>query len=532
MKNKSIILITGKLHPDVIDRFQSNKKIELLYHPDCSREKLFEMIPSAHALITRSETAIDRELLDLAGKIKVIGRAAVGIANIDVEYATEKGILVVNTPGKNTNSAAELTLAGLLSIFRNLHKANATMEQGQWNRHEFNGNELKGKTIGIVGLGNVGHRVAKFCHGFEMIVYAYDPYISLQKFQSHQVKHCESLHELLRKVDVLTVHVPLNSETKAMVGSKELAMMKTGSFVINAARGGVIEELALLAGLNSGHIRAAFIDTWEGEPQPMKELVSHPKVCASPHIGATTVEAQMAVGESIYSQVMSALEGGVVDHPVNLPQIGVLNDPLIKSFGILAERLGLMVGQLMEENPSKISLIYKGKLANLDHSLIRLAWMKGYLSCAVDSYISFVNAQATFSELGLELHEEIDPEIESFRSVLEVEVIFSNQQRLIVGGIVYDESNIRLSLIDGFVFEVEPKGNFLLVRNEDQPGVVGHIGTSLANHKINIDSFDLARRKIGGEAMALVKIDDQPSADLLKELTNLPHMIQVQTFHI
>lgn len=526
--NKTKVLITGALHQSAMDAFYRQNHLEITYRPDCSRDELLKLVTEVHVLVSRSETDVDRAVIDQASQLKVIARAAVGVGNIDITYATEKGVLVINTPGKNTNSAAEMTMALLLSMFRHIPEAHTKMKEGGWDRHRFTGRELQGKTIGVIGIGNVGHRVVKFCQGFDMDVLAYDPYVSTSVFQRMNVTRIESLEELAKRSDILTVHVPLNKETKGMVDLKILELMKPGSWVVNAARGGIIVEKDLLTALESGQIAGAAIDTWESEPKAWASLVKHPKVYCAPHIGASTDEAQIAIGETIVEQVLKAVEGGVVDYPVNLPQVGIIESPLLKPYAVLAEKLGAMAGQILDFNPSSVRMAYRGDLAGLDHSLVRLSFMKGYAGQVVDGFVSFVNAIQHFEKLGLQLDEATDPSFDSYRSALKIIISGPEGQKLTIGGIVFDSKYPRISLVNDYYFEIEPKGSFILVENEDKPGVVGSLGMFLSGRAINIDSFDLARNRKGGEAMAMIRVDSSPSDEDLKAMMSIPHVDRVK----
>ena len=523
------ILITGALHPQAIERFQGHASFEVTYHPDCPREELLKSIGDYHVLVSRSETTVDQAVMDAATNLKVVARAAVGVGNIDTDYATDKGILVINCPGKNTNSAAELTWALMLSMLRNVPQAHQVMKGGGWDRHKFAGNELRDKKLGIVGLGNVGHRVAKFAHGFDMEVYGYDPYIAPTMFQNYRAFHCKSLKEIAEKVDILSVHVPLNKETRGMVNGAVLDSMQPGSYVVNAARGGVIEEQALLQRLNSDHIAGAALDTWDNEPMPDKNLIEHPKVWCTPHIGATTEEAQKAIGNTVYEQVEKAIDGGVVDYPVNLPQLGIIDNPLLKAYAVLAEKLGSLVGQIITFNPLKVEMSYRGNLAGLDQSLVKLGFMKGYAGHVVDDFVSFVNAESKFKKLGLTIAENDDAQFESYKSALKIWVKGDGGEVLTVGGVVFDDKYLRISLVDDFYFEVEPNGHMVLVKNKDVPGVIGDVGHFLASNNINIDTFALSRNRKGGHAMALLRVDTQLTADQQKKMTAIKNLLQVGT---
>lgn len=522
------ILITGHLHDGAIEGFKANPNFDVTYAPDCARAELLRLVPKANVLVTRSETDVDREVIDLAPDLKVIARAAVGVGNIDVDLATERGILVINTPGKNTNSAAEMALALLLGMVRNVPQAHMTMKSGGWDRHRFSGRELKGKRLGIVGLGNVGHRLAKFARGLDMEVFAYDPYIAPVVFERSQARPVATLEELAKQVDVLSVHVPLNKETKGMVTGEILDLMPDGSYVINAARGGIINEKALLLRLNSGKIAGAGIDTWEAEPKPLPELLNHDKVWCSPHIGASTLEAQIAIGETILQQVEKAVDGGVVDYPVNLPQVGIIENPLLKAYAVLAEKLGAVIGQILDFNPTELGFSYRGDLANLDHAIVRLALMKGYASQVVDGFVSFVNVEQHFDKLGIRIEETIDPGFQSYKSALKVRVSGLDGKELTIGGVVFDDRYIRISLLNDFYFEMEPTGEIVMVENNDRPGVIGDVGHFLASRGINIDSFTLSRNRKGGTAMALIRVDSALPADALKAMAELKNIIGVK----
>ena len=523
------VLITGHLHESAIAGFRANPRFAVTYAPDCERRDLLRMVPTAQVLVTRSETDVDREVIDLAPDLQVIARAAVGVGNIDIEHATTKGILVINCPGKNTNSAAEISLGLLLGMLRNLPQAQQTMKGGGWDRHRFSGRELRGKRLGIVGLGNVGHRVAKFARGFDMEVLAYDPYISPTVFERHGVRAVEHLADMLPQVDILTVHVPLNKETKGMIDGAMLDLMPRGSYVVNAARGGIIGEADLLSRLESGHIAGAAIDTWDSEPKPRPALLNHAHVWCSPHIGASTLEAQMAIGDTILKQVERAVEGGVVDYPVNLPKVAVIDSPLLKAYAVLAEKLGSILGQILDFNPTAIALSYRGDLAGLDHSIVRLGLMKGYASKVVDDYVSFVNVERHLTNLGITITESADPDFTSYKSALKIKATGQDGRKLTVGGVVFDDRYARFSLLNDFFFEQEPEGEIIIIENDDKPGVIGDIGLFLAQRGINIDSFTLSRNRKGGRALALVRVDSPVGDDGEAGLRRIRNIITVHT---
>ena len=332
---------------------------------------------------------------------------------------------------------------------------------------------------------------------------------------------------MLKQTDILTVHVPLNKETKGMITGQHLDLMPKGSYVVNAARGGIIAEKDLVTRLENGQIAGAAIDTWDSEPKPLPALLNHANVWCTPHIGASTLEAQIAIGETILKQVEKAVAGGVVDYPVNLPAVGVIDNPLLNAYAVLAEKLGSLIGQILSFNPKSIDLSYRGDLAALDHSIVRLSLMKGYASKVVDGYVSFVNVETHIEKMGLTISESTDPDFQSYKSALKVHVRGADGAELTVGGVVFDNRYSRISLINDFYFELEPTGEIIIVENNDRPGVVGDVGHFLATRGVNIDSFELSRNRKGGRAMALVRIDSPLSAEAVDAMSKINNVLAV-----
>lgn len=531
------ILITGKLHDVALEllsrpptELSLSLPTEIAYHPDCSREQLLSQVTDAHVLISRSETDVDKEVLLAGQQLSVVARAAVGYGNIDVEAATEAGVLVLNTPGKNTNSAAELTLGLLLSVIRNIPRAHASTSTGGWNRHEFTGTELLEKTVGIIGLGNVGHRVAKFCRSFDMRVLAYDPYISEDVFRRNGAERRATLEELLADCDVLTVHTPLNKETKGMIGEIELRKLKKGAVVLNAARGGIINEKALLKLLNEGYISGAGLDTFDNEPKPMPELVGHKNVVVTPHIGASTHEAQFRIGQTVAIQTLKALRGEIVDTPVNLPHVSVLGTEASRRFAVLAEKVGRVAAQICDFNPRQLRLLVNADLKAEELQLLRLSAVKGFVSPSSDEYVSYVNAERLLNRRGLELLVEVASADSSVRRngiELRVEGSAAHEKNS-VGAVLFGNEHPRLCSINDFLFEIEPEGEMLVLQNHDRPGVIGDVGSFLARNQINIAQFELSRNRRGGMAMSLIRIDGTLEQELLSGMRKLPNVIGVK----
>ena len=511
------ILITGSIHEMGLDLLNREKDLEIRYAPELPYQEILKIISDFHCILTRSETAVLKELIDSAPNLKVIARAAVGIGNIDVDYATEKGILVINTPGKNNTSAAELAIGLLLSAMRNIVPAHSHMSKLKWDRHSFTGTELLGKLIGIIGLGNVGHRVARYAKAFEMEVLAYDPYVSDEVFDRHYAKKC-TLEELLTSADVISMHVPKNEETTGMIGAKEFSLMKPGAVILNTARGGVIQEKALLEALKSNKVAAAGIDTWEVEPPTENPFRDFPQVVMSPHVGASTKEAQQRIAVSVATQIPRALRGEVVDYPVNMPRVKVLGGSPVSCYISLAEKLGLFSSQYVEFTPTHLAISYRGKLSKHDATLLRLCFLKGLLKNSQD-YVSYVNADQQAENVGLRVEEHEDPGFTDYESALNCKLSASGRE-FVIGGVVFSGPHPRITLINGFECEFEAEGTILATTNKDRPGMVGILGTCLGNNGINIDQFQLARNTRGGEALSLIRVDDELPLKVLKEIRN------------
>ncbi len=509
------VLITGAIHHSGLENLRNETDLDIHYAPDQPLEEIYRIIQPFHCILSRSETPVSRELIDLAPNLKVIARAGVGVGNIDVDYATERGILVINTPGKNTNSAAELTIGMMLSILRNIMPAHQHMQELKWDRHQFNGMELMHKTLGIIGLGNVGHRVARFALAFDMKVQAFDPYIADEVFERHRVKKVD-FKSLVSKSDIISVHVPLNEETRKMIGADEMEAMKQGAVILNTARGGVIDEPCLLDNLKTGKIAAAGIDTWVVEPPVENAFRSLRQVLMTPHIGASTTEAQVRIAQSVAAQVPRALRGEVVDFPVNMPSVQVLPNSPVKHYTALAEKLGVFASQFIRFIPTHMEVKYRGSLAKHDCSLLRLCFLKGLLQGSHE-HVSYVNADQLAVNVGLHVKEVEDPGFTDYESAFKC-TLQGEDQQCTIGGVVFSGQHPRITLVNDFYCEIEPEGTMLVSTNLDRPGMIGVIGVCLGGHGVNINQFDLARNVRGGEAMAIIRVDNDLPELVINEL--------------
>jgi D-3-phosphoglycerate dehydrogenase len=450
------ILVTGKISEIGLEILKREKDIETDYRPDYPYQDILKIISNYDCILSRSETAITSELIEKGKNLKVIARAAVGIENIDVECATKNGILVINTPAQNTNSAAELTMGLLLSATRNLVTAHNKIKSGGWDRHTFTGTELLNKTMGIIGLGNVGHRVAKFSRGFDMQVIAYDPYLADSRFDELGVTKV-TLETLLKTSDVVSLHVPKVKETIGMIGEKEINLMKKNVVLINAARGGIIVESALIKALEQKKISFACLDTFEVEPMTNEALRKLENVILTPHIGASTNEAQLRIADNIAHQTIRALRGEIVDSPVNMPKISFMQDSPVRAYTVLTEKLGTLAQCLSEFNPEKITFHYRGELAKEETSLLKLSFLKGFLRNSTDYPVTYVNAERLAESKGIQICHENDAGFAAYNSAIKI-TLSKHGQSMSVGGIVFENKFQRITLVNEFYFEVEAEG--------------------------------------------------------------------------
>ena len=523
------VLVTDPISQKGIELLQSEDSIDLYNEPDIPFDELLEIVHEFDAIITRSRTPVNKELLSRAERLKVIGRAGVGVDNIDIEEASRKGILVINTPGANTIGATELTLCHMLSILRNSHEAHMSVKEGKWERKKFMGTELYGKTLGIIGLGNIGSQVAIRAKAFGMKVLAYDPYIPRAKADKLGVKLVENLHDMLKEIDILTIHAPLTHETKNMISEKEFEIMKDGVYIVNCARGGIVNEEALIKALESGKVRGAGIDVYSQEPPPRElidKLSRFPNVSLSPHIGANTYESQENVAVIVAQQVIKALKGLTVEYVVNapFPDLSVLT--LIKPHLDLAEKMGKFLVQWSDEGIREIHIEVRGDIAEHFHP-ISAAVLKGILEETVDFPVNIINSVYVARDRGIKVEELSSEETPDFKHYIKVIARGDNSRRIIAGTVLEDQL-LRLVQIDHYRVDVEPEGIMLVFENKDVPGVIGKIGSILGSANVNIAGFRLGREKKGGIALGILNLDDLVPDEVIKKLSDIPEIIFVK----
>ncbi len=523
------VLITDPIAEKGIEILKKEEDIDLYNEPDIPFDELLEIVREFDALITRSRTPVNKKLIERAERLKVIGRAGVGVDNIDIEEASRRGILVINTPGANTIGATELTICHMLNILRNSHEAHKSVSEGKWERKKFMGTELYGKTLGIIGLGNIGSQVAIRAKAFGMKVLAYDPYIPKTKAEKLGVKLIENLHDMLKEIDILTIHAPLTHETRNMISEKEINIMKDGVYIVNCARGGIVNEDALIKALESGKVRGAGIDVYSEEPPPkdlIDKLSRFSNVSLSPHIGANTYESQENVAVIVAQQVIKALKGLTVEYVVNapFPDLSVLT--LIKPHLDLAEKMGKFLVQWSEEGIREVHIEVRGDIAEHFHP-ISAAVLKGILQEVVDFPVNIINSTYVAKDRGIKVEELSSEETPDFKHYIKV-MAKSNSSEKIVAGTVLEDQILRLLQIDNYRIDVEPEGIMLVFENKDVPGVIGRIGSILGSARVNIAGFRLGRERKGGIALGVLNLDDPVPDEVLVELSKIPEILFVK----
>jgi len=503
--------------------------------PDQVDGKLGTQLQSADALIVRSAVQVDAGLLEHAHKLRVIGRAGVGVDNIDLDAATRKGIAVMNTPGANAVAVAEHTLAMMLAMARQVCRANEWMHAGRWEKKSLQGTELRGKTLGIVGLGRIGMEVARRARAFGMTVVGHDPFVSpvVAKEQGIQLA---SLEEVYAAGDYLTLHVGLTPQTTGMINAESLRRMKKGVRLVNCARGELVEEAALAQALKQGQVAAAALDVFTQEPLRNSAFTAMENVLLTPHIGGSTHEAQEAVGYQIALQVKEYLKHGVIQNAVNVPSVSHDEYVELQPYIVLAERLGSFLVQVSEGPLEEISLRYSGHIAEWKTELIRNAAVKGILNQALEEKANLVNAEAIATSRGLRIHEAKKPKSSSggAGSVLSILLKTGREEHLIKGAVLHKHAP-RLLHVDGIDVEAPLERNLIYLRNRDVPGVIGKVGTILGKHKINIADFSLGRRMGSGkpqEAIAVVHIDGRVPDEVLEELRRIDAVEQAKAIRL
>ncbi len=511
------VLVADPIAQRGIDELANGGNLDVTVKIGLKPEQLLEIIGEFDALVVRSETKVTAKVIEAATKLKVIGRAGVGVDNVDVDAATKRGIIVMNTPGGNTISTAEHAFSLMVSTARNIPQADASVKAGKWDRKTFVGVELYNKTLAILGMGRIGTEIARRAIAFGMRVLAYDPYLSASRARSLQVELVESLDEIIPQADFITLHMPLTAETKYMLDARRLAKTRKGVRIVNCARGGLVEEAALIEALKSKQVAAAALDVFETEPLPADSpLRGLPNLILTPHLGASTAEAQEGVGIEVAEQIRAALLSGEIRNAVNMPSIDAKTLAAVGPHIALGEKLGLFLSQIAAKRCNSLNINFSGKINEGDTTPITRAVLTGFLRAAGGGDVNVVNAPAFAEQLGLKVTESRESAVGDFTELTELTATGENGWVSVAG--TFFGSAPRIVKINGRHVEARPEGVLFLLENRDRPGIVGHVGTLLGKHQVNIASMSLSRDEAGGEALTVINLDSVPGDALIKEL--------------
>ena len=489
-------------------------------------EELKACIGDYHGLVIRSATKVTSDIISAAKNLRVIGRAGSGLDNVDKIAATKKGIVVMNTPGGNTITTAEHTIAHLVSLARLIPQATMSLKAGKWEKKKFMGVELYNKTLGILGIGNIGSQVAKRMQAFAMNVIAFDPFLSEDKAKIMGIEKVD-LKELFKRSDFITIHTPLTPETKYLINKKTIKIMKPGVRIINCARGGIINEKDLYDAIVEGKVAGAALDVFEKEPPENNPLLTLDNVIATPHLGASTKEAQENVAVAVAEQIVDYLIHGTIRNAVNFPSIPSDQVSRLQPYINLAEKIGGFAAQMFEGGVTGITIEYHGDASRINTAPVTIAAIKGFLSPMLEETVNFVNAPVIAKERGIEVKEIKTSDEGDYQSMVALRVKAKDKQSYFAGTL-FSKKDPRIVNIDNFKVEIMPEGELLFMYNNDKPGVIGNIGTLLGKNKINIARMHFGRETQGGKAISVVSIDTHASPQIIEEIKKLPNILLVK----
>lgn len=525
------VLVSDSLAEQGLEILRQEEEIAVDVRPGLKPEELQASIGPYHALLIRSGTKVKADSIAAAHELRVIGRAGIGIDNVDVDAATRRGIVVMNTPGGNNVTTAEHAISLLLALARNIPQATASMKAGRWEKGRFTGTEVCNKTLGILGLGNIGSIVAERARGLRMRVVAFDPFVTADAAAKAGVELVD-LDGLFARADFVTIHTPLSAETRRLIDSRAIAKMRRGVRIINCARGGVVVEEDLAAAIREGHVAGAALDVFAEEPpRPDNPLVGLDQVVCTPHLGASTDEAQINVSVAVAEQVVAFLLRGVVQNAVNMPSLPPEVLAVLRPYLRLAEKLGSLQAQIVTEHANEIHIEYGGQAAELDTAPITAAVLRGLLASVFDSPVNYVNAPHLAKDRGIQVVESRTSRPTGFLNSVGVRVRTSAGETN-VEGTVFGGDTLRVVNINGFHLEAAPDGYILLLQNQDVPGVVGRVGTLLGSSNVNIARLELGRERVGGMAVSLIHVDDPVPDSVLEQLRLVPNILSAQLIRL
>ena len=521
------VLVSDSMSDRCVEILKSAPGIEVTVNTKLKPEELKKVIKDYHGLVVRSATKVTAEIIEAADNLRVIGRAGTGVDNIDTQAATKKGIVVMNTPGGNTVTTAEHAVSMLMALARKIPQATASMRKGEWEKKKFEGTEITGKTLGILGVGNIGSVVADRAQGLRMNVIAYDPYLSQETANRMGVLPV-ALDDLYKQSDFISIHVPLTNETKNLVNRDAFAKMKKGVKIIDCARGGIVNEKDLSDAIKEGIVSGAAMDVFEKEPTPVDNpLLGLEEVILTPHLGASTAEAQENVAIAIAEQIVEYLVKGTIRNAVNVPSVPAELLASLSPYITLAEKLGSFQGQILKGGIEEVTVEYSGDVVSYDVTAVTVAAIKGLLDQVMDQQVNFVNAPFVAKERGIKVIEIKSSRAIDFASSITIKVKTKETESLVEGAL-FGKKEPRIVRIDKFFLDAVPEGYLLVLYNYDKPGVIGNIGALLGSGNINIARLHLGRQAVGGEAVSVWNMDTPLQAELLSKLIKLPHIISAK----
>ncbi|MHB0915652.1 MAG: phosphoglycerate dehydrogenase [Thermoleophilia bacterium] len=519
------VLVKEKIADSGVDLLK--KEFDVDVRLDMDQEQLKKEIRKYNAIIIRSSTRMTGEIIEAADNLKVIGRAGIGVDNVDVSTATKKGVIVANAPQSNIVAAAEHTIGLLLAQSRNIPQAHGSMKHGKWERSKFGGVELAQKTIGIVGFGRIGALVAQRAQGLKMKVIAYDPYISKQRFEELGVEGVEKVEDLYKQADFITVHLPKSPETRGFIGKEAFKRMKKGVRIVNCARGGILDEEALAAALKSGKVAGAALDVFDTEPPADSPLLAYDNVIVTPHLGASTIEAQDRAGTIIAEQVAAALNDQFVSNAVNIPSVSPEQMNVVRPFLPLCEKLGRLIVEIADGTLENIELTYQGSIADADTTLLTVAFFKGLLEGRVEDAVNYVNAAGIAEERGIKVTESKRRQAADFTSMITIKSEDRRGELTVGGTTIGPKHRPRFVKIYRHDIDIEPGRYMAFFRYDDVPGMIGRVGTMMGANNINIANMNVGRKKIGGKAVMSITLDKPIPAEILDEIRAEPEFDDV-----
>ena len=496
--------------------------------PTLPEDELVAKIPDYDGVIVRSQTKVNARVIEAATNLKVIGRAGVGVDNVDLEAATNKGVIVLNAPDGNTISTAEHTIGMIMALARKIPQAHSTIKAGQWDRKSFTGVEVNGKNLGIVGMGRIGTEVAKRMQAMGMTILAFDPFLTEDRAAKLGVR-LVTLAELLTESDFITVHTPLTKETKGLLNAETLKQTKAGVRIINCARGGIVEEEALADAIEAGHVAGAALDVYSAEPPTNERLINLPQVVATPHLGASTAEAQVNVAIDVAEEMAKVLKDEPFKNAVNVPSVRPEVMKILSPYFPLAEKLGSLISQLTIGRLQRVEIEYSGEITDYDVSPLTTLVVEGLLKLVLNGEVNLVNARVLAKQRGLKISERKEPTDQDYNNKIRVKAL-SDQGEHAVAGTFFRQNDQRVVEIDGYHFEVVPDGHLLIASHKDEPGIIGQVGTILGAAGINIAYMQVGRKEAGGLAIMVLTVDQEipaPVLDQIKEVKGIDQPVQV-----